>query len=107
MNTLSRHHWYLQSHLFILYRVKELCDLEQATIKSFWILDKSLKGIASTKAAYCIQKHESLNAKGIIIADRGYNRGDAYLVAQNILSGYGFSECLSIRLGASPRNYND
>ena len=62
--TLSRHHLHRQLHLFSIYRLKELRDLEQATIKSFGILGESLMKIASTKAAYWIQKHESLKCKG-------------------------------------------
>ena len=71
--------------------------MEQATIKSLWILGKFLMEIADTKADYWIQKHESLNAKGIILAERGNNGSDAYVVAPNIISGYGFSEGLSTK----------
>ena len=71
--------------------------MEQATIKSLWILGKFLMEIADTKADYWIQKHESLNAKGIILAERGNNGSDAYVVARNIISGYGFSEGLSTK----------
>ena len=81
--------------------------MEQATIKSLWILGKFLMEIADTKADYWIQKHESFNAKGIILGERGNNGGDAYVVARNIISGYGFSEGLSTKLEASPRNSND
>ncbi len=44
--------------------------MEQATIKSLWILGKFLMEIADTRADYWIQKHESLNATGIILAER-------------------------------------
>ena len=81
--------------------------MEQATIKSFWIFGIFLMEIAGTKADYWIQKHESLNAKGIILPERGNNGSDAYVDARNIISGYGFSEGLSIKLEVSPRNSND
>lgn len=71
MKTLSRHHWHRQLHLFSLYGLKELRNLEQATIKSFGILGESLMEIASTKAAYWIQKHESLKCKGYHFSRKG------------------------------------
>ena len=88
MNPSSRHPWHRQLHPFGLYGARESRELDRATIENFGIPGESLMEIAGTRAADWIQQYESPNAQGIILAGKGNNGGDAYVVAR-LLHEYG------------------
>ena len=82
MNPSSRHPWHRQLHPFGLYGARGSRELDRATIEDFGIPGESLMEIAGTRAADWIQQHELPNAQGIILAGKGNNGGDAYVVAR-------------------------
>ena len=88
MNPSSKHPWHRQLHPFGLYRAEGSHNLDRATIENFGIPGECLMEIAGTRVADWIQHHESFNARGIILAGKGNNGGDAYVVAR-LLHEYG------------------
>ena len=88
MNPSSRHPWHRQLHPFGLYGARGSRELDRATIENFGIPGETLMEIAGMRAADWIQQYELPNAKGIILAGKGNNGSDAYVVAR-LLHEYG------------------